>query len=90
MIKGIERNQLRMSKTKKQMSQLKQKELQDQDKIKLQIFDEAISRIKIMPAEEATTERSFYVVPRTGNIREKPKKIQHQQIQRSGTNHRTS
>ncbi|KAA6373726.1 MAG: hypothetical protein EZS28_030748 [Streblomastix strix] len=35
------------------------KELQDQDKIKLQIFDEAISRIKSIPTDESTTERSF-------------------------------
>ncbi|KAA6365669.1 MAG: hypothetical protein EZS28_038804 [Streblomastix strix] len=49
MIKGIERNSIRMSKTKKQMSEIKHKELTDEDKIRLQLIDDAISRIKTMP-----------------------------------------
>ncbi|KAA6401562.1 MAG: hypothetical protein EZS28_002903 [Streblomastix strix] len=49
MIKGIERNSIRMSKTKKQMSEIKHKELTDEDKIRLQLIDVAISRIKTMP-----------------------------------------
>ncbi|KAA6359927.1 MAG: hypothetical protein EZS28_044546 [Streblomastix strix] len=49
MIKGIERNSIRMSKTKKQMSEIKHKELTDEDKIRLQLIDDAISRIKSMP-----------------------------------------
>ncbi|KAA6365405.1 MAG: hypothetical protein EZS28_039070 [Streblomastix strix] len=48
MIKGIERNSIRMSKTKKQMSEIKHKELTDEDKIRLQLIDDAISRIKTM------------------------------------------
>ncbi|KAA6363114.1 MAG: hypothetical protein EZS28_041359, partial [Streblomastix strix] len=49
MIKGIERNSIHMSKTKKQMSEIKHKELTDEDKIRLQLIDDAISRIKTMP-----------------------------------------
>ncbi|KAA6376601.1 MAG: hypothetical protein EZS28_027871 [Streblomastix strix] len=49
MIKGIERNQIHMSKAKKQMSEIEHKELTDEDKIRLQLIDEAISRIKTMP-----------------------------------------
>ncbi|KAA6311587.1 MAG: hypothetical protein EZS28_056097, partial [Streblomastix strix] len=49
MIKGIERNSIRISKTKKQMSEIKHKELTDEDKIRLQLIDDAISRIKTMP-----------------------------------------
>ncbi|KAA6379523.1 MAG: hypothetical protein EZS28_024949 [Streblomastix strix] len=45
MIKGIERNSIRVSKTKKQMSEIKHKELTDEDKIRLQLIDDAISRI---------------------------------------------
>ncbi|KAA6400447.1 MAG: hypothetical protein EZS28_004023 [Streblomastix strix] len=55
MIKGIERNQIRMSESKKQMSEIKHKELTDEDKIRLQLIDEAISRIKSMPAVDETT-----------------------------------
>ncbi|KAA6373618.1 MAG: hypothetical protein EZS28_030853 [Streblomastix strix] len=54
MIKGIERNQIRMSKSKKQMSEIKHKELTDEDKIRLQLIDEAISRIKSMPTVDET------------------------------------
>ncbi|KAA6357896.1 MAG: hypothetical protein EZS28_046577, partial [Streblomastix strix] len=54
MIKGIERNQIRMSKSKKQVSEIKHKELTDEDKIRLQLIDEAISLIKSMPAIEGT------------------------------------
>ncbi|KAA6389118.1 MAG: hypothetical protein EZS28_015350 [Streblomastix strix] len=49
MIKSIERNSIRMSKTKKQMSEIKHKELTDEDKIRLQLIDDAINRIKTMP-----------------------------------------
>ncbi|KAA6400858.1 MAG: hypothetical protein EZS28_003617 [Streblomastix strix] len=49
MIKGIERNSIRMSKTKKQMSEIKHKELMDEDKIRLQLIDDAINRIRTMP-----------------------------------------
>ncbi|KAA6375100.1 MAG: hypothetical protein EZS28_029371 [Streblomastix strix] len=49
MIKGIERNSIRMSKTKKQMSEINHKELTDEDKIRLQLIDDAISRVKTMP-----------------------------------------
>ncbi|KAA6377711.1 MAG: hypothetical protein EZS28_026763 [Streblomastix strix] len=49
MIKGIERNSIRMSKTEKQMSEIKHKELTDEDKIRLQLIDDAISRIQTMP-----------------------------------------
>ncbi|KAA6376774.1 MAG: hypothetical protein EZS28_027698 [Streblomastix strix] len=54
MIKGIERNQIRMSKTKKQMSEIKHKELTDEDKIRLQLIDEAINHIKSMPTVDET------------------------------------
>ncbi|KAA6398021.1 MAG: hypothetical protein EZS28_006450 [Streblomastix strix] len=54
MIRGIERNQIRMSKSKKQMSEIKHKELTDEDKIRLQLIDEAISRIKSMPTVDET------------------------------------
>ncbi|KAA6360515.1 MAG: hypothetical protein EZS28_043958 [Streblomastix strix] len=48
MIKGIERNSIRLSKTKKQMSEIKHKELMDEDKIRLQLIDDAISRINTL------------------------------------------
>ncbi|KAA6404087.1 MAG: hypothetical protein EZS28_000389 [Streblomastix strix] len=54
MIKRIERNSIRMSKPKKQMSEIKHKELKDEDKIRLQLIDDAISRIKSMPAIDDT------------------------------------
>ncbi|KAA6370018.1 MAG: hypothetical protein EZS28_034455 [Streblomastix strix] len=38
-----------MSKTKKQLSVIKHKEQTDEDKIRLQLIDDAISRIKTMP-----------------------------------------
>ncbi|KAA6364029.1 MAG: hypothetical protein EZS28_040444 [Streblomastix strix] len=43
-----------MSKSKKQMSEIKHKELTDEDKIRLQLIDEAISRIKSMPTVDET------------------------------------
>ncbi|KAA6371400.1 MAG: hypothetical protein EZS28_033073 [Streblomastix strix] len=49
MIKGIERNSFRMSKIKKQQSEIKHKKQTDEDKIRLKLIDDAISRIRTMP-----------------------------------------
>ncbi|KAA6369949.1 MAG: hypothetical protein EZS28_034524, partial [Streblomastix strix] len=48
MISSIERNQLRMSKSKKQIDELRQKDikdLSDEDKLRLQVIDEAIKQL---------------------------------------------
>ncbi|KAA6384730.1 MAG: hypothetical protein EZS28_019743 [Streblomastix strix] len=51
-----------MSKTKKQMSEIKHKELTDEDKIRLQLIDDAISQIKPMPAIDETIKTCGNVV----------------------------
>ncbi|KAA6310166.1 MAG: hypothetical protein EZS28_056361, partial [Streblomastix strix] len=78
MIKGIERNSIRMSKTKKQMSEIKHKELTDEDKIRLQLIDDAISRIKTMP--QIGLERSE-TIDDTSKPKENPTQIGNEIIQ---------
>ncbi|KAA6392801.1 MAG: hypothetical protein EZS28_011673 [Streblomastix strix] len=46
-----------MSKSKKQMSDIKKKELTDEDKVRIQLIDEAINRIKIMPTDQETIQQ---------------------------------
>ncbi|KAA6369531.1 MAG: hypothetical protein EZS28_034943 [Streblomastix strix] len=83
MIKGIERNSNRMSKTKKQMSEIKHKELTDEDKIRLQLIDDAINRIKTMPQIGLERSETIDDTSQAGSInaKENPTQIGNEIIQ---------
>ncbi|KAA6374663.1 MAG: hypothetical protein EZS28_029810 [Streblomastix strix] len=51
MISSIERNQLRMSKSKKQIEDMK-KELSEEDKFRLQSIDQALRNLAFTPADQ--------------------------------------
>ncbi|KAA6379391.1 MAG: hypothetical protein EZS28_025081 [Streblomastix strix] len=52
-----------MSKSKKKMADIKKKELTDEDKVRLQLIDEAINRIKIMPVDQSTNQQEQQIEP---------------------------